>query len=72
MDDVKNNLFENMLRRNLQALNILKLLLWSKQNYNKNDQQWEKKKKWNWKKRIQRSGSTQLLPLVSKTVLTFL
>lgn len=45
MDDVKNNLFENMLRRNLQALNILKLLLWSKQNYNKNDQQWEKKKK---------------------------
>ena len=45
MDDAKNHLFENMLRRNLQALNILKLSLWSKQNYNKNDQQWRKKKK---------------------------
>lgn len=45
MDDGKNNFFENMLRRNLQALNTLKLLLWSKQNYKKNDQQWEEKKK---------------------------
>lgn len=43
MDDVKNNFFENMVRRNLQALNKFKLLLWSKQNYNKNDQQWKKR-----------------------------
>lgn len=27
MDDVKNNFFENMVRRNLQALNKFKLLL---------------------------------------------
>ena len=45
MDDGKNNFFETMLRRNLQALNTLKLLLWSKQNYKKNDQQWEETKK---------------------------
>ena len=30
MDDVRNNFFGNTVRRNLQALNILKLFLWSK------------------------------------------